>query len=669
MNSNYNLIEMISKIKNNEKKMNDFFVSKGNSTINTNLSTKVLKIVTNQNRRKLGGILFLPQLTCYDYSLYVKYKLIQCSDVSVEIVSCKYQTIEKLNAKHIGDNTFEVKIDLPTVMKDNMINPLFMIFLRENNRNLPKKIFNVLDFELTKLDKEKKVSVKNEVYQNIDTCKNSSNDKDFEDNQSCPCDTKKESLDINPSQEIKGKVLIEDVNTPNHHIINNEEVEFKSKCPVNHVENIDKSIGHGHCKGNCDYFKLFPELPKLHLPIKNYVYYAENAVTDYVNNDELNRDIPLGYNIFGQFVVHDMTFNSLKLILAKPEQIINHESIKLDLHDLYGGPQDVFYFHDDKFIYNDSANDLPRNYLGKPIIPDPRNEENYLIGQMHLLFMRFHNKLVDYYKPTVKKNLFNFVKEQVLFHYQWLIVNDFLPRWVDNEIIEDLFTNYNFTYKPNETSGLPIEWAMVAARSGHMNFPSHIRIAYDLIISEKEIHVFTKGKLPKFHLDWSNLFSMTVKDYDINFCKKYDGKIISDLADMVHLKKPPDLPSKNNNLLLRNMLRNAQFDLASGQDYARRLGVKPIPEVLLKQYDHGRLLETSFMIKETPLFIYILKEAEIFKSGNQLTGVGGRLFAEPFLALLFNDSKSYLHTKEIWKPILGKENDFKFKDLISFVYS
>ena len=106
-----------------------------------------------------------------------------------------------------------------------------------------------------------------------------------------------------------------------------------------------------------------------------------------------------------------------------------------------------------------------------------------------------------------------------------LIVNDFLPRWVDNNIIEELFTGYNFDYKPDETMKLPLEFAVAVGRSGHFLMPSTIRIAKDLIIAESEIHDFIDGKLPELVIDWTEFFPMKHKDHEINLCRKYDGKI------------------------------------------------------------------------------------------------------------------------------------------------
>ena len=434
--------------------------------------------------------------------------------------------------------------------------------------------------------------------------------------------------------------------------------------------NMGGNMSHHTCAGKVDYFKLYPEISTLYISTQNLSYYASNAINNETHPEDLNKTLSVGYNIFGQFIVHDMTSNPTSSFAPEDISLVNRLTMKLDLDAMYGGPSEQFYYHENKFIYNDCDNDLPRNHLGKAMIPDPRNDENYIIAQMHLLFMKFHNKLIDFYKPTIAKaNLFKFVKQQVIFHYQWLIVNDFLPRWVDNNIIEELFTGFNFDYKPDENPKLPLEFAVAVGRTGHFIMPSSIRIAYDLIIDESEIHEFINGKLPEYVIDWTNFFPMKYKEYEINLCRKYDGKISHGLADMHHLPKPKNLPSAKNNLLLRNLMRAQQFELGSGQDYAAQLNINPIPDILMKQYDTGNLLELSNMFQETPLVLYAIKEAEIYKNGTQLTGVGGRIFAETILALLFKDNCSYLNTPSMWKPIVGNNGCFTFADMINFIHT
>ena len=59
----------------------------------------------------------------------------------------------------------------------------------------------------------------------------------------------------------------------------------------------------------------------------------------------------------------------------------------------------------------------------------------------HLLFQLFHNKLINLYKNKNINNLFEFVKKEVTFYYQWIIVNDYLPKLVDNNILDSIFKN------------------------------------------------------------------------------------------------------------------------------------------------------------------------------------------------------------------------------------
>ena len=462
------------------------------------------------------------------------------------------------------------------------------------------------------------------------------------------------------------------VNNGTEVCINNNAINFQSSCPINHSNNsLIGNMSHHTCAGKVDYFKLYPNISPLYISTQNLSYYASNAICNETLPEQLNKKMTVGYNIFGQFIVHDMTSNPTSSFSPGDISLENRLTMKFDLDTLYGGASEQFYYNENKFIYNECDNDLPRNHLGKAMIPDPRNDENYIVAQMHLLFMKFHNKLVDFYKPTIaKENLFAFVKKQVIFHYQWLIVNDFLPRWVDNSIIEQLFTGFNFHYKPDQIPKLPIEFAVAVGRTGHFIMPNTIRIAYDLIVDEDEIHHFTGGKLPEYVIDWTNFFPMKYKEYDINYCRKYDGRISAGLADMTHLAKPKNLPSSKNNLLLRNLMRAQQFELGSGQDYADLLGITKIPDILLKQYDTQCILELSNMSKETPLILYAVKEAQIYKNGCQLTGVGGRMFAETILALLFADCCSYLNTPSVWKPIIcNSNNSFTFADMINFIHT
>jgi len=68
----------------------------------------------------------------------------------------------------------------------------------------------------------------------------------------------------------------------------------------------------------------------------------------------------------------------------------------------------------------------------------------------------------------------------------------------------------------------------------------------------------------------------------------------------------------------------------------------------------------------TPLWFYILREAEVMADGRRLGPVGGRIVAEVFIGLLEGDRMSYLQLDPDWTPTLGPDQTFRMADLLRF---
>ena len=112
---------------------------------------------------------------------------------------------------------------------------------------------------------------------------------------------------------------------------------------------------------------------------------------------------------------------------------------RFDLDNLYGrGPDDQPYMYEEDGIhmllgepmpgnpFDPGAVQLPRGPNGRALIGDPRNDENRIVAQLHAIFLRFHNRVVDHLGG--KKHVsFQEARQQVRWHYQWVLVNDFLP--------------------------------------------------------------------------------------------------------------------------------------------------------------------------------------------------------------------------------------------------
>ena len=104
-----------------------------------------------------------------------------------------------------------------------------------------------------------------------------------------------------------------------------------------------------------------------------------------------------------------------------------------------------------------------------------------------------------------------------------------------------------------------------------------------------------------------------------------------------------------------------------GQRVARAMGVPS--ESILSGSDLG--LEGELLEKfgdETPLWYYVLKEAEAQQDGERLGRVGGRIVAEVLLGLLDGDPLSFLSVEPNWEPTLpsAQDSEFTMADLIHF---
>ena len=73
----------------------------------------------------------------------------------------------------------------------------------------------------------------------------------------------------------------------------------------------------------------------------------------------------------------------------------------------------------------------------------------------------------------------------------------------------------------------------------------------------------------------------------------------------------------------------------------------------------------------TPLWYYILKEAEIMENGTHLGPVGGRMVGEVIIGLLQLDRHSFLSVNRRWRPTLPTTSgqvtgEFRMIDFLTF---
>jgi hypothetical protein len=396
-----------------------------------------------------------------------------------------------------------------------------------------------------------------------------------------------------------------------------------------------------------------------------------------------NPDIPAGFTFLGQFIDHDITFDPTSSLERQidPEAIANFRTPLLELDSVYGaGPRANPHLYDaesrgTKFLLDEGfPRDLPRNSQKVALIGDPRNDENLIVSQLHLAFLKFHNAVVDCIDPSGVQSpdkVFQEAQRLVRWHYQWIVLHKFLPRVVGEKLMGGILAGgvdfYNLKnnlrfYDWRNEPFIPVEFAVAAHRFGHSQVRPGYRVNAQFAApifsanqdpnSEDPMDLSGGKRADRRFVDWKNFFKLNGDDPQNS--RRIDTKLSSPLFNLPFT--PAHLPQA---LAQRNLLRHLTFGLPSGQDVARAMGIRPLRAGEFKE------LEQFGMDTATPLWYYILREAELFAEGRHLGDVGGRIVAEVLVGLLLGDRLSFIRRDPKWRPTLGTDRDFGMEDLLN----
>ncbi len=461
--------------------------------------------------------------------------------------------------------------------------------------------------------------------------------------------------------------------------------------------------------------RMFPKQPQQ--PVKCSLEELGDAMDN--TEESSNSDIPAGFTYLGQFIDHDITFDRQSNLDDKsqdPDLLKNSRSPFVDLDSVYGmGPdRSPRLYEDDKIhmrigsttglnvsgLTQSMPNDLPRAGendpdgipLGEALIGDPRNDENLAVAQTHLAFLKFHNAVADkefaHEANTIER--FEKTRKVVTQHYQSVLLHDFLPRITDSTVYDDVMANGRKFYKHDDPQNpcMPVEFSVAAYRFGH----SMIRNRYEwnrifsstgseatggtlLLLFQFSAVSGDLGGLPTLPTNW--IIDWT-RFYDFSDVAGINNNVLS---NKTHLISPSlalglsDLPEFKNedephkrSLAIRNLLRGRLLNLPSGQDIAQAIGVTPLTPNEVKMGEHADILESNNFLEQTPLWYYILKEAQVQHGGQRLGQVGSRIVIETFHGLVEVSRHSILQ-EENWSPNLPatKESHYTMADLLAYV--
>jgi hypothetical protein len=422
-----------------------------------------------------------------------------------------------------------------------------------------------------------------------------------------------------------------------------------------------------------------------------------------------NPRIPAGFTYLGQFIDHDITFDPTTTLNANvdPEFLVNFRTPRFDLDSVYGAGRVVQPFLYDwesepegvNLLTGRSADgahaveDLPRNWQGRALIGDPRNDETAIIAQLHLLFIRFHNavveRLVDAGRARKPDDLFEAAQKLVRWHYQWIVVHEFLPAVVGEATLDDVIRSPDDGSAPTvelkffdwrREPFIPVEFSGAAYRFGH----SMVRSKYGTrrtaagagatMAMETPMALFPG--LAGFRrlsedalIDWERFFAVDGAPLSPQVGLKIDTSIVRPLFEL------PDEAGGQKELPRRNLERGRRLGLPSGQDVAAVMHATPLTD---DELELAKLPNSRDELKATaPLWYYLLCETaravdrqDQPEPGTHLGPVGGQIVAEVLVGLLAGDRNSYLHSDPPWQPReLGTDGSFTIADFIKIAQS
>ena len=257
--------------------------------------------------------------------------------------------------------------------------------------------------------------------------------------------------------------------------------------------------------------------------------------------------------------------------------------------------------------------------------------------------LKFHNKVFDEHtdQNAGVQERFEEAQHIVRWHYQWIVINEFLTRTVGSKRIKAALEHMPFKFDEDRDAFMPLEFSVAAYRFGH----SQVRPFYGLsdpdgppegrrgavLFPEDPIAAEgndLRGRRPvpeTLRVDWKAFFGPVAQPG-----KQIDIKISTTLLRLPNTVIDPNTAAVGSpderlrSLASRNLQRGLDAKLPSGQDVARAFkGVRELTdEEVWNDVPEGT--------GPAPLWFYCLREAEVLGDGRRLAGAGAQIVARTF---------------------------------------